>query len=84
MPIRSDLFMAILAMDAYNRGYDSGLNVVRNQHGNSVLRRDALPAGFQGFGVRIGMAPEEIARLKGLRLVSGMPVDAFIRPRLAA
>jgi membrane fusion protein, type I secretion system len=29
--------------------------------------------------VRIGIPPEEIARLQGLKLIPGMPVEVFIR-----
>jgi HlyD family secretion protein len=35
--------------------------------------------GTQYYSVRVAMAAEEIARLDGLKLVPGMPVDAFIR-----
>jgi HlyD family secretion protein len=31
------------------------------------------------YVVRVGIAPEEIARLRGMRLIPGMPVDVFIR-----
>ncbi len=35
--------------------------------------------GTTYYIVRVGMPPEEIARLNGLKLVAGMPVDAFIQ-----
>jgi HlyD family secretion protein len=35
--------------------------------------------GTTYYVVRVGMPPEEIARLNGLKLVAGMPVDAFIQ-----
>jgi hypothetical protein len=47
MAISDDLFLAILAMDAYNRGYDPGLNVSGNSIGYAILRNDPLPADFQ-------------------------------------
>jgi len=28
MPISNDLFIAILAMDSYNRGYNAGINII--------------------------------------------------------
>jgi Cation efflux system protein CusB domain 1 len=31
------------------------------------------------YVVRVGISPEEIARLRGMRLIPGMPVDVFIR-----
>jgi hypothetical protein len=37
MPISDDLFMAILSMDAYNRGYGQGLVVSGDQIGNAFL-----------------------------------------------
>jgi membrane fusion protein, type I secretion system len=36
-------------------------------------------SGQYYYLVRISMAPDEIARLNGLKLVPGMPVEAFIR-----
>jgi hypothetical protein len=49
MAISPDLFMAILAMDAYNRGYNAGLNLgpAQLQIGNATLRQDALPQGYE-------------------------------------
>jgi hypothetical protein len=48
MPISDDLFLAILAMDSYNRGYDPGLAVTGNQIGYAFLKTDIdLPAGSQ-------------------------------------
>ena len=35
--------------------------------------------GNSYYLIRIAIAPEEIARLHGLTLVPGMPVDAFLR-----
>ncbi|MDQ0457168.1 hypothetical protein [Rhizobium paknamense] len=41
MSISSELFMAILSMDAYNRGYHKGYSVPGNQVGDaSVVPRD--------------------------------------------
>jgi hypothetical protein len=41
MSISNDLFMAILAMDSYNRGYNEGLIVNGNQIGNATLARQS-------------------------------------------
>jgi len=35
--------------------------------------------GTSYYSVRIGMSHEEVARLQDLKLVAGMPVEAFIR-----
>lgn len=37
MSISDDLFQAILAMDAYNRGYNAGVNVTGNQIGDAII-----------------------------------------------
>ncbi|MEZ5787911.1 MAG: hypothetical protein R3D62_15885 [Xanthobacteraceae bacterium] len=37
MPVSNELFLAILSMDAYNRGYNSGIKVTGNQIGNATL-----------------------------------------------
>jgi hypothetical protein len=46
MPVSSELFLAILAMDAYNRGYNAG---IVPQAGNAAL-------GLGGVGSQIGNA----------------------------
>lgn len=53
MAISNDLFLAILAMDAYNRGYGAGMGdpntgLPGTQIGNATIRFDIdLPAGAQ-------------------------------------
>ena len=52
MAISEDLFLAILAMDSYNRGYNAGLNlavfgVSGTQIGNAEIRTDELPLGYE-------------------------------------
>ena len=37
MAIKPELFMAVLAMDSYNRNYNEGLNVTGSQIGEAVL-----------------------------------------------
>jgi hypothetical protein len=53
---KDNLFLSILAMDAYNRGYDAGIKspsagedegLSGNLLGNAILRQDALPSGFK-------------------------------------
>jgi hypothetical protein len=41
MAISDDLFLAILAMDSYNRGYNAGVNITGSQIGNATLLRNA-------------------------------------------
>jgi hypothetical protein len=41
MTISNELFMAILAMDSYNRGYNPGLSVDGNQIGDARLTTDS-------------------------------------------
>jgi hypothetical protein len=54
MPISSDLMLAILAMDAYNRGYNAGVGDktvglgLSGQIGNAVIKSDVLlPIGSE-------------------------------------
>lgn len=51
MPISKDLFLAILSMDAYNRGYGSGLG-----DGTNVDGQGADLDGLGGLGSKIGTA----------------------------
>jgi HlyD family secretion protein len=36
-------------------------------------------SGASYYTIRIAVAPDEIARLEGLKLVAGMPVEAFVQ-----
>jgi hypothetical protein len=47
MSISSDLFMAILAMDSYNRGYDAGVNLDGRGIGTATLLDKNLLTGSQ-------------------------------------
>jgi hypothetical protein len=65
--MKPELLQAILAMDAYNRGYDRGLNVDGNQIGNwsvgldSSILKDAnelpldVPASFYAMSYTNGI-----------------------------
>jgi hypothetical protein len=41
MAISNDLFMAVLAMDSYNRGYNAGIDVSGSQLGSATLSGNA-------------------------------------------
>ena len=43
MAISDDLFLAILSMDAYNRGYNAGLQITGSQIGYAFLGRATDP-----------------------------------------
>jgi hypothetical protein len=47
MSISDDLFLAILAMDSYNRVDAPGLTVEGDEIGTATLRTDLLPEGWQ-------------------------------------
>jgi hypothetical protein len=48
MTINPDIFRSILALDSYNRGYNSGINLASNtQIGTATIRNDPLPNGYQ-------------------------------------
>jgi hypothetical protein len=50
MPISSDLFLAILAMDSYNRRYDQGINLDESvkRLGNAEIEDDSSILGRTG------------------------------------
>ena len=50
MTMSADLMVAILAMDAYNRGYDAGLPYDGNRIGDAIALTVPLPAGSKGYG----------------------------------
>lgn len=53
MTISTDLFLAILAMDSYNRGYSPGifgLGDVGSQIGNATVQVYDLPIGSEAIG----------------------------------
>ena len=41
MTISKDLFLAILSMDAYNRGYNQGVNLDGTKIGNAAIEIDS-------------------------------------------
>jgi Protein of unknown function (DUF2974) len=51
MTISTNLFLSILSMDAYNRGYSSGLS-----DGNNISQQGEDVDGLGGVSSRIGMA----------------------------
>ena len=74
MPTSNELFMAILAMDAYNRGYNAGINLdpAQLQIGNATLRQDVLPQGYE--------ATSFFAQTCTPRSISTMRADALPLP----
>jgi hypothetical protein len=65
MALTQDLFMAILSMDAYNRGYGAGIE-------DETLGSDGLPDGLGEAGYRIGDAV-----VKDVDLPSGSQAAGF-------
>ena len=63
MPISNDLFMAILAMDSYNRGYDTGLNVTGDQIGTATL---SIAKGDQAAQA-VGFFAQQVARMSAAK-----------------
>ena len=49
-PTDKDLFYAILSMDAYNRGYNSGIDLKGSTLGNALISLDAEDEGFLDAG----------------------------------
>ena len=54
MTISKDLFLSILSMDAYNRGYNSGIDDLSDapgtQIGNAAILDVKIPEGSQAAG----------------------------------
>ena len=46
--MNSDLFLAILSMDSYNRGYGQGIILTGNGIGNAVISKDSAILGSNG------------------------------------
>jgi hypothetical protein len=70
MTISADLFRAILAMDAYNRGYNAGVNVAGPQIGNAVLS-----ANSQILGTGVDVAASFFAQ--AYTLANGQTVISY-------
>jgi hypothetical protein len=65
MAISPDLFMAILAMDSYNRGYDPGLVLpasATSQIGNALLAANSSVLGLGSDGQPIDEAASFFAQ----------------------
>jgi hypothetical protein len=86
MPISKDLFLAILAMDAYNRGYNAGIgnNVDglgrTGKIGNATINDVALPTGsvsasFYAQSYTISGATGDLASLNGQTVISYRGTD---------
>ena len=67
MTISNDLFLAILAMDSYNRGYNAGVNVTGNQIGNAILGRatdaDLEPNAVDRKSTRLNSSHSRASRM---------------------
>lgn len=80
MSISKDLFVAILAMDSYNRGYNARVNVTGNQIGNASLGFDSSVL-VDGDGNRLDIPSSFFAQAYTVRdstgvadLTAGQPV----------
>jgi HlyD family secretion protein len=68
---------AVLRFSAFNSSTTPELNGVLSVVSADVTQDQKSGTSF--YTIRIAVAPEEIARLEGLRLVPGMPVEAFVQ-----
>jgi putative lipase involved disintegration of autophagic bodies len=86
MTLSNDLFMAILAMDSYNRGYGAGIGdpntgLSGTQIGNATLRNDVLPSGYKSasfFAQSYTYAGKTIISYRGTDTLKGdLAADAI-------
>ena len=50
MAIDRDLFLPILALDSYNRGYNEGTKIGGTQLGTATITRQKVDSGWQALG----------------------------------
>jgi hypothetical protein len=81
MPSSSDLLRAILAMDAYNRGYNAGLKIDNNSMiGDAEISaakgdQEAQNAGFFAQSYRLGT--QTIISYRGTDVLPGLNLALF-------
>ena len=68
---------AALRFSAFNSRTTPELNGVVSVVSGDTTQDQRTGASY--YTVRIAVAPDEIARLEGLKLVAGMPVEAFVQ-----
>ena len=75
---------AILRFATFNQRTTPELNGEVVHIGADVAQDDRMSEAY--YSVRLGVPDEELARLEGLQLIAGMPVEAFIEttPRTVA
>ena len=80
MPISKDLFLSILSMDAYNRGYDAGiagLGGEGSQIGNATIGRDAEQRLSPGTAQAAGFYASAYT-LNGETIISYRGTDRYL------
>jgi hypothetical protein len=71
----SDLFLAVLAMDAYNRGYNNGVVLTGNQLGNATPGADSSILGT-GADSSVGFFAQAYTLTDGQTLISYRGTDS--------
>jgi membrane fusion protein, type I secretion system len=69
--------LATLRFSAFNQATTPEINGIVNRVSADVIQDQKANTAY--YTVRIGISMAEAARLNGLKLIPGMPVDAFIR-----
>ncbi len=59
--MNSTLYKAILSLDAYNRGYDAGININENSIGNATINTDSFDLGLLNEGTQNEIRVDENA-----------------------
>ncbi len=88
MTISKDLYLAILAMDAYNRGYGVGIGglsgigsklgsatILTDSETQAVTKSSAAAAGFYAVAYTMGIGADVPTELQGKTIISYRGTD---------
>ncbi len=83
MTISKDLYLAILAVDAYNQGYGVGINHGKTQIGSATKQSesnisansDEVAASFYAVAYTMGSGPDVPQELQGKTIISNRGTD---------
>ena len=85
MTISKDLYLAILAMDAYNQGYGVGINHGKTQIGSATKQSESnisansaeVAAGFYAVAYTMGTGTDVPPELQGKTIISYRGTDNY-------
>ena len=77
MSISSDLFLAILSMDSYNRNYGAGIEIAGNQIGNATILVDSETVFKDPAADPTALSPAAAAGFYAVAYTVGAGVDGL-------